>query len=108
MTEVCTHHLHTPPVAPSVRLGRQLPPGLDALILWCLEKDRDRRPQTAQDLLERLLACSHVDAWSDRAARNWWAAYDGPAVADGVPGTVDRSALTRSSAVLSVDLSSRP
>ena len=46
LIEVCSHHLHTPPVRPSVRLGRPVPEGLKTLILALLEKARHagRRP----------------------------------------------------------------
>ena len=45
LVEVCSHHLRTPPVAPSKRLGRPLPPDLESVVLSCLEKDPARRPR---------------------------------------------------------------
>src|SRR5262249_4750253 len=52
--EVCGHHLHTAPTAPAERLGRPLPESLSRLILDCLEKDPDRRPDSATEFLARL------------------------------------------------------
>ena len=69
---VCGHHLHTKPEAPSARLGRPVPPDLEALILDCLEKDAGRRPQTAAELQERIRACRAYGAWDRERARRWW------------------------------------
>jgi serine/threonine-protein kinase len=45
--EVAAHHLHTRPEAPSRRLGRDIAPDLEAVLLQCLEKDPAARPQSA-------------------------------------------------------------
>jgi serine/threonine-protein kinase len=55
--EVCMHHLHTPPEAPSAALGAAIPPALDALILDCLAKAVEARPPSARVVGERLAAC---------------------------------------------------
>jgi serine/threonine protein kinase len=52
--EVCAHHLRTIPVSPSLRLGAAVPPELEALILACLAKSPDARPDSAA-VLERAL-----------------------------------------------------
>ena len=75
LVEVCGHHLHTKPPALSERLGASLPADLEALILLCLEKDPTRRPQSAPELRERLVACGHSDAWTPLEARRWWDAH---------------------------------
>ncbi len=72
VVEVCAHHLHTRPEPPSVALGRPLPADLEILLLACLEKDPARRPQTAGELQEELLACSSAGEWGEREARRWW------------------------------------
>jgi hypothetical protein len=38
----------------------------------CLEKDRDKRPQTARELAERLKAVRGLEAWTPERAREWW------------------------------------
>jgi len=60
----------------SVR-GFHGPADLDALVLACLEKDPDRRPQSASQLLERLAACSlqSVERWDSVRAAAWWQEY---------------------------------
>jgi hypothetical protein len=49
-----------------------IPQELDALVLSCLAKDRDRRPRSARDLLQRLDAVSLEQPWNDARAREWW------------------------------------
>jgi eukaryotic-like serine/threonine-protein kinase len=71
--EVCSHHLHTVPEPPSARLGQTLPARLEAVILSCLEKNAERRPQSAQALAAALLACDDVGPWTEREALAWWA-----------------------------------
>jgi len=38
----------------------------------CLEKNANRRPQTARDLAVRLLACGDVGEWKEDDAQEWW------------------------------------
>ena len=70
--EVCSHHLHTVPQAPSERLRRPVPAGLERLILACLEKDPARRPASAALLRDALGALPDVGRWSETEAREWW------------------------------------
>lgn len=72
VAEVCSHHLHTKPEAPSERLGAPVPADLDAVILRCLEKDPARRYGSAEALAHALDACESVDDWSDDLAVAWW------------------------------------
>jgi len=72
LVEVCSHHLRTPPIAPSKRLGRPLPPDLESVILSCLEKDAARRPPSADAVSTHLAMCVGVDEWGELRAREWW------------------------------------
>ena len=72
--EICGHHLHTPPVPPSERLGRALPAALEAWVLACLEKDPARRPASASEAAARLERCGLAGEWSPAEARAWWVA----------------------------------
>jgi hypothetical protein len=69
---VIQSHLNAPPESPSLRLGRPIPPKLEALVLACLEKDPARRPETAQALDDLLAACDDVKPWEAEDARVWW------------------------------------
>jgi hypothetical protein len=72
LVEVCSHHLHTAPEPPSARLGRPVPPALEAILLRCLEKDPARRPASALILRDALCAAPGVAEWSEKDARAWW------------------------------------
>jgi eukaryotic-like serine/threonine-protein kinase len=72
---VLLDQVNTPPVPMSVRLGAHVPTDLDELITSCLSKDPAQRPQTAEELCDRLLACADAPRWSQAHARAWWAAH---------------------------------
>jgi serine/threonine-protein kinase len=72
LVEVCTHHLHSKPVAPSERLDGPVPEDLERLLLSCLEKDPADRPQSAAELRQRLEACQSMGEWTEAHARRWW------------------------------------
>ena len=65
-------HAHTPPEPPSSRTEIPIPQDLDALVLSCLAKDREHRPKSARDLLQRLDAVALQQPWTDARAREWW------------------------------------
>jgi eukaryotic-like serine/threonine-protein kinase len=72
VVEVCAAHLHSDVVRPSTRLGKPVPASLEALLLSCLEKSPDKRPNDALALLERLDACNDIGPWTPDDARRWW------------------------------------
>jgi hypothetical protein len=53
-----------------------VPKALEALVMECLAKKADGRPQTAWDVLARLEACTELGAWSNADARGWWRLFD--------------------------------
>jgi serine/threonine-protein kinase len=69
------HHVQTKPVPPSRRSGQSLPATLEAVILCCLEKDPANRPDSAEELSARLVACDVGEPWTAVEAREWWAAH---------------------------------
>ncbi len=72
LVEICGHHLHAAPAPPSEHLDQAIPEKLEALILSCLAKDLEDRPDTASDLARALEACDDVETWTERQARAWW------------------------------------
>lgn len=58
LLEVCSHHLRSTPVPPSARLGAAIPRELEALILACLAKSPEDRPESAAVLERALLGFS--------------------------------------------------
>ncbi len=65
-------HAKEVPTPPSVRSEIPIPEELDRLILDCLAKDPDDRPQSAADLSLRLSRCETEGRWTDPQARQWW------------------------------------
>jgi eukaryotic-like serine/threonine-protein kinase len=86
VVEVLAHHLHTAPVPPSQRLGRELPADLEAVVLACLEKRPAARPQSAAELERRFAACACAGSWTEEEARSWWAAWTAAEAARPSPG----------------------
>jgi eukaryotic-like serine/threonine-protein kinase len=72
VVEVCSHHLHTQPVTPEERVGCPLPRTLSQLVMSCLEKRPDQRPQSAEILVAMLDACDDVEPWTHQMGRAWW------------------------------------
>jgi hypothetical protein len=70
--EMCAAHLHKIPEPPSQRSGQRIPAYLEELVLSCLAKDPQKRPSSANEILEVLDRRSNVDAWSIADARRWW------------------------------------
>jgi hypothetical protein len=68
--EICTQHLHQPPQPLSAR-GIAAPPDLEAIVMACLSKDPDQRPQSTVELRRHLAACA-VEPWDSARALAWW------------------------------------
>lgn len=65
------HHVKSTPVPPSKRTEQRIPEALEAVVLSCLEKDPALRPQTVDELSERLTQASS-DPWTSERAHQWW------------------------------------
>jgi serine/threonine-protein kinase len=68
-------HAHQKPITPSKRVGRDIHPELEAVIMTCLEKNPAKRPQTARELRERLDALSFREPWTEERAELWWRSH---------------------------------
>jgi len=66
-------HVNSPPKLPSERLGRQIHPGLERIIMSCLSKNPDNRPSSAEALEAALAGYAVETPWSNRDAEKWWA-----------------------------------
>jgi serine/threonine-protein kinase len=75
--QILSKHLQAAPLPPSQRGAFTIPPALDALVLSCLAKRPEDRPQGAAALARRLSAID-VEPWTDFQAKEWWLAARHP------------------------------
>ena len=66
-------HAQEAPARPSTRSTSSIPAALDRVVLACLEKDPDARPQSAAEVKRMLDECSLEDTWTEAEAAAWWA-----------------------------------
>ena len=65
-------HVNAKPVPPSQRTELPIPQELDELVLACLQKDPNQRPQSASELLRLAQQCHTCEGWEAEAAEKWW------------------------------------
>ncbi|MFC1610625.1 serine/threonine-protein kinase [Myxococcota bacterium] len=65
-------HANQKPDPPSAVTEVTIPAELDDLVLACLEKQPDRRPQSALALAQRLAEIPLPDDWTNANAKAWW------------------------------------
>jgi len=70
--KILMQHVQARPVPPSQRTELRIPQELDEFVLACLEKEPDKRPQDAEQLLRIACGCHACEGWTNDAARSWW------------------------------------
>ena len=65
-------HANTPPVPPSQLSEFEISSALDNVILSCLAKFPEERPQSAAELSRQLLAALPTPLWTEELAHRWW------------------------------------
>ncbi len=69
--QVISKHLEAVPAPPSRRVPFTIPATLDEVVLACLAKNPEDRPQHASDLSRRLEQAG-VEPWTEAQAKDWW------------------------------------
>jgi hypothetical protein len=72
--EVCMQHVQAAPAALSEARGEPIPKELERLILSCLAKRKDDRPESAQALADALDQLD-LPRWTRADAERWWQRY---------------------------------
>jgi tRNA A-37 threonylcarbamoyl transferase component Bud32 len=75
LEEICRRRLEEKPVPPTAKVGRPICPHLEAVILRCLERDPQARPQSAHELIALLAASPCIVDWNVEQRAAWWVAH---------------------------------
>ncbi len=73
--DICMKHVRAIPDPISKRLGSEISPRLEALILHCLAKAPDDRPGHARAIMEELAQCVPLQPWTREDADLWWKSF---------------------------------
>jgi len=75
--QIVMAHVQTAPVPLSQRASQKVPRELEQLVMACLRKDPNDRPQTMQELATALKAIALEHPWTQERARRWWFEHAG-------------------------------
>jgi serine/threonine-protein kinase len=85
--KVITQQLQVVPVPPSERTELPIPAPLERLVLACLAKKPEDRPQTARILAQSLEAIDGM-TWGEEEAGHWWSLHHPPQASASEPITL--------------------
>ena len=102
--EIHEKQLSSAPIPPRLRTTNPISPEMELLLLRCLEKEANQRPQSAEELQRLLLACPAAAEWPAAARTAWWDAYQHQPVPS--PETAAETPST-AMATVRIDLASR-
>jgi eukaryotic-like serine/threonine-protein kinase len=95
--QILARRLNEDPVPPSRQTEVSVPPELERVVLACLARTPENRPQSAAELA-RALAAVPVTPWTEEQAREWWL-FNKPSGQTGVsPGEAETRAADLSTA----------
>jgi serine/threonine-protein kinase len=68
-------HVMYRPEPPSKRSEMPIPQSLERVVMACLEKKPEDRPQFVAELRAMLDACTDITPWTEADANHWWALH---------------------------------
>src|SRR5262249_48976532 len=71
-TALAIAHVQTEPRPMRERCELPIPAGLERIVMRLIEKDPDKRIQTARDLARSLRALHDIETWTPERAEQWW------------------------------------
>ncbi len=74
-TAAALAHVQKVPVPPSQRSEASVPPRLESIVLRCLAKRPEERPESARELDRLLASVTGVPEWTQENASEWWQTY---------------------------------
>jgi eukaryotic-like serine/threonine-protein kinase len=77
LLKVITQHLQAVPLPPSARTELPIPATLEHVVLACLAKKPEDRPQSARQLAQSLDAIDGM-TWDEEEAGRWWSQHHPP------------------------------
>jgi serine/threonine protein kinase len=92
------------PIPPTRRTTNPISAEMEQLLLQCLEKEPDRRPQSANELRKALLALEAAAEWTTEASTVWWTEFESKPTSAAVGAEAE---IPSSLPALSVDLAGR-
>ena len=90
-TSMLIAHAKTAPEPPSKVAGIAIPERLEQIVLACLEKEPEKRPQSAIDLWRQLDEVRLGTPWSIERAENWWKEHTSRSAAAWQEGNSERT-----------------
>jgi len=70
--QILFKHSSEEPIPPSQRVNHEIPQAFEDVIMNCLEKNREDRPQTALELRDMLHCLDIGTTWTQVKAQQWW------------------------------------
>ena len=70
--EILIEHVKTRPTPLSQKAAQAIPARLEEIVMACLQKDPENRPQSARELEKMLASVPLASAWTDDNAGTWW------------------------------------
>jgi eukaryotic-like serine/threonine-protein kinase len=70
--DILIEHVKTRPTPPSQKTSQPIPAELEEIILACLQKDPENRPQSAREIERMLASVPLPNAWTDEHSERWW------------------------------------